>query len=192
MWWADIEVPNTAVDMSSWAVSACYPRRTFYPLSDGPSTRTTGSPWPTSLLDLSVSQSGKLMPLHLRTISTVLSLPRTPPLLFGRRPPQSNYPPYNVLMPDNGYQLDIKKQKRYFTGDPQKLTFCFNVPPMLNMFFLTQCKVAVKVHGSFRLTTRTPHLHGEFNFTELMLETAEKSLRHSCRSELTRQGISLP
>eukprot|EP01035_Chromulina_nebulosa_P049619 gene49619-67371_t len=35
----------------------------------------------------------------------------------------------------------------------------------------------------------TPHLHGEFNFTELMLETAGKSLRHSCRSELTRQGI---
>src|SRR5574343_579219 len=34
---ADIEVPNTAVDMNSWAVSACYPRRTFYPLSDGPS-----------------------------------------------------------------------------------------------------------------------------------------------------------
>jgi len=25
-----------------------------------------------------------------------------------------------------------------------------------------------------------------------MVETVEKSLRHSCRSELTRQGISLP
>src|SRR5437660_11440176 len=25
--------------MDSWASSACYPRRTFYPLSDGPSTR---------------------------------------------------------------------------------------------------------------------------------------------------------
>jgi len=37
MWWADIEVPNTAVDVNSWAVSACYPRSTFYPLSDGPS-----------------------------------------------------------------------------------------------------------------------------------------------------------
>src|SRR5699024_805839 len=36
---ADIEVPNTAVDMNSWAVSACYPRSTFYPLSDGPSTK---------------------------------------------------------------------------------------------------------------------------------------------------------
>ena len=30
-------MPNTAVDMNSWAVSACYPRRTFCPLSDGPS-----------------------------------------------------------------------------------------------------------------------------------------------------------
>ncbi len=32
-------MPNTHVDMNSWWVSACYPRRTFYPLSDGPSTR---------------------------------------------------------------------------------------------------------------------------------------------------------
>src|SRR3546814_5225443 len=29
----------------------------------------------------------------------------------------------------------------------------------------------------------TPHLHGEFNFAELVLETVGKSLRHSCRSE---------
>ncbi len=28
--------------------------------------------------------------------------------------------------------------------------------------------------GSFRLTAGTPHLHGEFNFTESMLETAGK------------------
>ena len=32
-------MPNDAVDMDSWASSACYPRRTFYPLIDGPSTR---------------------------------------------------------------------------------------------------------------------------------------------------------
>ena len=32
-------MPNTSVDVDSWEVSACYPRRTFYPLSDGPSTR---------------------------------------------------------------------------------------------------------------------------------------------------------
>ena len=32
-------MPNLAVDVDSWARSACYPWRTFYPLSDGPSTR---------------------------------------------------------------------------------------------------------------------------------------------------------
>ena len=31
-------MPNDAVDMDSWASSACYPQSTFYPLSDGPST----------------------------------------------------------------------------------------------------------------------------------------------------------
>src|SRR5665647_1642839 len=36
---ADIEVPNLPVDVNSWLRSACYPRRTFYPLSDGPSMR---------------------------------------------------------------------------------------------------------------------------------------------------------
>ena len=36
---ADLEVPNTPVDVNSWGVSACYPRGSFYPLSDGPSTR---------------------------------------------------------------------------------------------------------------------------------------------------------
>ena len=35
---ADIEVPNTSVDVNSWEVSACYPRGSFYPLSDGNST----------------------------------------------------------------------------------------------------------------------------------------------------------
>ena len=32
-------MPNSPVDVNSWGESACYPRRTFYPLSDGPSTR---------------------------------------------------------------------------------------------------------------------------------------------------------
>ena len=32
-------MPNRSVDMSSWERSACYPRSTFYPLSDGQSTQ---------------------------------------------------------------------------------------------------------------------------------------------------------
>ena len=66
-----------------------------------------------TLLDLSVSQSGRLMPLHsTNDFWPFWAYRRTPPLLFGRRPPQSNYPPYNVLSPDNGWQLDIKNNKR--------------------------------------------------------------------------------
>lgn len=30
-------MPNSAVDVNSWAESACYPQSTFCPLSDGPS-----------------------------------------------------------------------------------------------------------------------------------------------------------
>ena len=37
MRWADIEVPNLPAAMDARGRSACYPRRTFYPLSDGPS-----------------------------------------------------------------------------------------------------------------------------------------------------------
>ena len=66
-----------------------------------------------TLLDLSVSQSGRLMPLHsTNDFWPFWAYLRTPPLLFGRRPPQSNYPPYNVLLPDHGKQLDVKNNKR--------------------------------------------------------------------------------
>src|ERR1700750_699736 len=65
-----------------------------------------------SLLDLSVSQSGWLMPLHSTSDCGPLGANlRTPPLLFGRRPPQSNYPPYTVPVPDDGTRLDIHDHK---------------------------------------------------------------------------------
>jgi hypothetical protein len=43
---ADIEVPNPAVDVNSWAGSACYPRGSFCPISHGPSTRNRRITWP--------------------------------------------------------------------------------------------------------------------------------------------------
>src|ERR1700675_1299438 len=60
-----------------------------------------------SLLDLSVSQSGRLMPSHSTSdVRPLSAYHRTPPLLFGRRPPQSNSPPCIVPAPDNGTRLD--------------------------------------------------------------------------------------
>ena len=92
-----------------------------------------------SLLDLSVLQSGWLMPLHSTTdFWPVWANLRTPPLLFRRRPPQSNYPPYSVLQPDNGMQLDIKNNKRGISlKTPWRLAPSLqSLPPMLHMSFL--------------------------------------------------------
>ena len=52
------------------------------------------------LLDLSVSQSSPLVPLHYQyDVRPYLGYLRTPPLQFGRRPPQSNCLPCTVPEP---------------------------------------------------------------------------------------------
>ena len=53
-------------------------------------------------------------------------------------------------------------------------------------------KLQLRFTGSFRLVAGTSHLHDDYSFTEPLAETVVQSLRHSCRSELTRQGTSLP
>src|SRR3712207_1113642 len=65
-----------------------------------------------SLVDVAVSQSTGLMLLHstsdFRAHGAHL---RAPPLLFARRPPQSNCLPCAVPNPDNGSRLDIHVAK---------------------------------------------------------------------------------
>ncbi|CAJ0822891.1 hypothetical protein LMG18101_05248 [Ralstonia flaminis] len=54
------------------------------------------------LLDLSVSQLSTLLPLHFRyDVRPYQAYLRTPPLHFGRRPPQSNCLPCTVPDPDS-------------------------------------------------------------------------------------------
>src|SRR3972149_12035691 len=65
---ADIEVPNRVVDVNSWTRSACYPRRTFYPLSDGPSIR-----------------NHRITKPYFRTCSTYTSRSQAPFYLCARR-----------------------------------------------------------------------------------------------------------
>ena len=61
-------MPNLPVDVNSWGRSACYPRRTFYPLSDGPST-----------------QNHRITKPYFRTCSTCLSYSQAPLCLCTRR-----------------------------------------------------------------------------------------------------------
>ena len=106
-----------------------------------------------SLLDLSVSQSGRLMPLHSSAdVRPAWAYLRAPPLLFRRRPPQSNYPPYRV--PDQASLAAVRQQKekgRYFTGQlHHSWRHGFKVSRLFYTFsFWCHCKVVVKVHGVF-------------------------------------------
>ena len=133
-------MPNTAVDVNSWAVSACYPRSTFYPLSDGPSIqnhRITMTYFRTcSSCQLSQSSCACAITLTARC-PTVISNLRAPPLLFGRRPPQSNYPPHTVLDPDNGPELEPQHYQAGISRlAPRKLASALqSLPAILHKYY---------------------------------------------------------
>src|SRR6187455_1046645 len=92
---ADIEVPNPAVDVDSWAGYACYPRSTFYPLSDGNSTlnrRITK----TCFRTCSTCQSRSQAPLCLCALRTISNraegtFVRLRYVLGGDRPSQTTH-----------------------------------------------------------------------------------------------------
>src|SRR3954449_8484789 len=71
-----------------------------------------------SLLDLSVSQSGWLMPLHSSSdFRPLVANHRAPPLLLGRRPPQSNSPPCRVPAPASGRAVRGQRSQGWYFKD---------------------------------------------------------------------------
>ena len=87
------------------------------------------------LLDLSVSQLSTLLPLHFRyDVRPYQAYLRTPPLHFGRRPPQSNCLPCTVPDPDNGPRLEPQiNQGGISRLAPTGLASCFQrLPPILH------------------------------------------------------------
>jgi hypothetical protein len=87
------------------------------------------------LLDLSVSQLSTLLPLHFRyDVRPYQAYLRTPPLHFGRRPPQSNCLPCTVPDPDNGPRLEPQiNQGGISRLAPTELAFRFQrLPPILH------------------------------------------------------------
>src|SRR6202161_3784176 len=89
-----------------------------------------------SLLELSLSQSGGLMPLHSSAdFRPAGAHHRAPPLLFGRRPPQSNYPPCRVPRPDHGRRLDARKGEGGISraAPPTLAPALQRLPPILHM-----------------------------------------------------------
>ncbi len=87
------------------------------------------------LLDLSVSQSSTLAPLHYQhDFRPYLAYLCTPPLPFRRRPPQSNCLPYTVPDRDNRSRLEPQtNQGGISTSAPDVLAyFVHSLPPILH------------------------------------------------------------
>ena len=114
---ADIEVPNPAVDRNSRAGSACYPQGSFYPLSDGPSIRNRRIT-STDFRPCSTCQSHSQATLYTCARTGDFHPPRgdlcAPPLLFRRRPPQSNCPPDSVPLVDSDAAVRISAYQGWY------------------------------------------------------------------------------
>ena len=115
-------------------------------------------------------------------------------LLGGDRPSQTAHltlsPP-----PDKGGGLE----GQYSQGSippmpPPKLALRFPrlLPILYKLYQHSISGCSKSSTGSFRPVAGNLHLHRYYNFTESLVETVPRSLRLSCGSELTRQGISLP
>src|SRR6267143_5346241 len=93
----------------------------------------------------------------------------------------------------HGKRLELKQNKGGISlVTPSRLAPRLqSLPPMLHMLCPNSMPRYSKASGSFRPYAGNRRLHRYHNFTEPMVETVTKSLHHSCRSELTRQGISL-
>ena len=126
-------MPNNSVDKNSWESSACYPWRTFYPLSDGPSIRdhriTMADFRPCSTCQ-SYSQAGLChYTLHLISNQAEPTFARLRYSLGGDRPSQTTrHRGSRILI--QGSRLDAKQVKGGISRvAPPKLAFRFQSPP---------------------------------------------------------------
>ena len=180
--------------MKPWEGSACYPRSTFLSFERCPFHTETPDHYAlvSYLLDLSVSQSSALCHYTLRTVTdrpegTFRSLRYA---FGGDHPSQTTHQAMSFKP-----KLELKQTKgRISTAAPQTLACLLqSLRPILHIAcpnsMLSYSKgsrglfVPSRVIGIFTDTTIS---------LSLTVETASGSLHHSCRSELTRQGISLP
>jgi len=168
---ADIEVPNGAVDVNSWAPSACYPRGSFYPLSDTPSTRRYQITKPDFRL-CSTCRSRSQAPLCLCTLRRVSIPPegtfgRLRYLLGGDRPSQTAHlalSPCRVHGQGLGSRLNQGGISR--TAPPKLAPRLHRLPPILHKLSpnsIPSCSkaprglfVLLRVHGIFTATSISP------------------------------------
>ena len=160
-------MPNRSVDMSSWERSACYPRSTFYPLSDGPSTRNHRITMP-CFRTCSTRRSRSQAPLchctlHTITIRIEGTLGSLRYAFGGDHPSQTTH---QTVSPFTGLGPEHKKGS-ISTSTPERLATPFHsLLPILHILYpnpALSCSkgsrglsVPLRVPGIFTGTTISP------------------------------------
>ena len=147
-------MPNLPVDVDSWGRSACYPRSTFYPLSDGPSMRNhriTKACFRTC----STCQSRSQARFCLYTLRLVSNQPertfaRLRYILGGDRPSQTTHQTVS-LSPIRGRSEMTKWARVVFQGWlHRRWRADFKASHLsCTSTFGHHCQAIVKVHGVF-------------------------------------------
>ncbi len=152
--------------------------------------RTTGSLRPTFVPARAVTLAVKLAYAFALTsrCPTVISNLRAPPLRFGRRPPQSNYPPDTVLSPGYGPKLEHQTLKGGIsTSAPCRLASTLqSLPPILHI--KAQCSVSSYSKGSRGLFV-LPRVHCIFTASSISLSLGWRQPGHHYA---IRAGRNLP
>ena len=166
-------MPNLPVDVDSWGRSACYPRGSFYPLSDGPPTRNHRITKP-DFRPCSTCMCRSQAPLCLYTLRAISdraegTFGRLRYFLGGDRPSQTAH----LTMSGNLFQ-GFPLEFQYYQGGiprvtPQKLTLLLpSLPPILYRQYrnsmlsyskaLRGLSVLSRVASIFTCTTISPDL----------------------------------
>ncbi len=177
--------------MNSWAVSACYPRSTFYPLSDGPSIqnhRITMTCFRTCSNCHSRSQAGLCHctnhTMSNRVQPTFVLLRYS---LGGDRPSQTTHQALSVI-PIQGPTLEHQNYKGGISRTtPSHLATQFHsLPPILHM--QVQCSVPSCSKGSRGLSVQ-PRVHCIFTAISISLSLGWRQRGHHYA---IRAGRNLP
>jgi hypothetical protein len=111
-----------------------------------------------------------------------------PPLLFRRRPPQSNYPPNTVPHPDNGRRLDIRTNQGGISPlTPPNLAARFHsLPPILHRFVLMPISSYSKAPRGLFVLLRVGRIYTASSISP-SLSPRQRSSRYTIRA-----GQNLP
>ena len=139
--------------MNSWAVSACYPRSTFYPLSDGPSIqnhRITMTCFRTCSRRHARSQAGLCHCTNL-LMSDQISQPSCSSVTLWEETAPVKLPTRHCPQPGSRVYVRTPAIKGwYFKGGSTQTGVHASKPPTYPTSRTSvQCQAIVKVHGVF-------------------------------------------